>query len=83
MPTQDPEKWPLSASPNFPGKRSYPRVSWRFFANNAPRTLPPPRLSLTCTAARHSIPANDRPDHFALPHLREARWRRDGCRLES
>jgi hypothetical protein len=35
MPSQHSEKWPLSASPNFPGKRSYPRVSWRFSVDNA------------------------------------------------
>ena len=47
MPTQGSEKWPLSASPNFPWKRSYPRVSWQLSANNWPRTMPTPELSLT------------------------------------
>jgi tetratricopeptide (TPR) repeat protein len=33
---------------------------------------------LTCPATRHSILANDRSNHLALPHRREAGRRRDG-----
>ncbi len=39
--------------------------------------------ALTYLSARHSIPANARPDHLALPHYRETRRWRDGCRVQS
>ena len=37
-----------------------------------------PRLSWTCPFHRSNIRASDRPNHFALPHRREARGRRHG-----
>ena len=54
-----------------------------FFANYPSEDLPTPRLSLTCPFQRRKISANDRPDHLALPHRREAGRRRDGCGLQS
>jgi hypothetical protein len=67
MPTQDSEKWPLSASLIF-RRGSYSKVSWRFCANSALKTMPSPELSLTCPRLLPKIArSHDRPNHLALP----------------
>ena len=38
--------------------------------------------SLTWACFRHSMLADDRPNHLPLPHHREARRRRNGCGLD-
>src|ERR1019366_9758989 len=57
---------------------------WRFFANNPLETLPTPWPSLTCQVHGRKIcpTSNDRPNHFPLPHRREAGRRRNGRGLQ-
>jgi hypothetical protein len=44
---------------------------------------PTPQLSLTCPFNPPTIPRfRDWPNHIALPHHREAGWRRHGCGIQ-
>src|ERR1700722_80499 len=55
----------------------------RFFANDPFEMLPRPCLSLTCPRIPPNIRRlHDWPNHLSLPHRRETRWWRDGCRVQ-